>query len=74
MIATMSFNYNKNKRLKNTSITFTHHDKFKNLIIIVEKLINHCKKTIDLRNKIYKIYFDSQISLKVIHVILLIFD
>ena len=71
---TMNFNYNRKKRLKNADITFTHYNKLKNLIIIIEKLINYCEKTIDARNKIYKIYFVNQTSLKVIHVISLMFD
>ena len=53
---------------------FTHHDKLKDLIIIVEKLINHCERTIDAHNKVYKFYFNSQTLLKMIHVMLLIFD
>ena len=57
------------KRLKSASITLTHYDKLKNLIMIIEKLINHYKKAIDARNKVYKVYFDNQTSLKVIHVI-----
>ena len=72
--AAMNFNWNMKKRLKNVSITFTHHDELKNLIMIVEKLIKHYKKTTDARNKIYKIYFDNQALLKVIHVISLMFD
>ena len=42
--------------------------------MIIEKLINYCEKTIDTRNKIYKVYFDNQTSLKMIHVISSIFD
>ena len=42
--------------------------------MIVEKLINHCEKTIDARNKIYKIYFDNQALLKMIYIISLMFD
>ena len=64
--ATMNFNWNKKKRLKNADTALTHHKKLKNLIMIVERLINHCKKTIDARNKIYKVYFDNQTSLKMI--------
>ena len=52
----------------------THHDELEKLIMIVEKLIDHCERATNARDKIYKIYFDSQTSLKVIHVILLMFD
>ena len=38
---------------------FTHHNKLKNLIIIIKELINYYKKTINIRNKIYKVYFDN---------------
>ena len=70
----MNFNKNKKKRLKDADTAFTHHDKLKNLIIIIEKLINHCERTIDAHNKIYKVYFDNQASLKIIHVMSLMFD
>ena len=36
--------------------------------MIVEKLIKHCKNQCNVYNKIYKIYSDNQISLKVIRV------
>ena len=42
--------------------------------MIVEKLINHCEKMIDARNKVYKVYFDNQTLLKMIHVILSMFN
>ena len=51
-----------------------YHNELKNLIMIVERLINYYKKTIDARNKIYKVYFDNQILLKMIHVMSLMFD
>ena len=73
-IATVNFNWNKKKHLKNANTTFTHHDKLKNLIMIIEKLINHCEKTIDARNKVYKVYFDSQTLLKMIYIMSLMFD
>ena len=66
--ATMNFNWNKKKCLKNASTAFTHHDELKSLIMIVEKLINYCERTINARNRIYKVYFDNQTSLKMIHV------
>ena len=66
--ATINFNWNKKKRLKNVDIMITHHDKLERLIMIVEKLINRCERTTNARDKIYKIYFDNQASLKMIHV------
>ena len=70
----MNFNWNKKKRLKNADTAFTHHDKLKNLIIIVEKLINYCERTIDARNRIYKVYFDNQTSLKMIYIMSSMFN
>ena len=37
--------------------------------MIVEKLIDYCEKATNARDKIYKIYSDNQVSLKMIHVI-----
>ena len=37
----------------------THHDELKKLIMIVEKLIDHCERTTNARDKIYKIYFNN---------------
>ena len=73
-ITIMNFNWNKKKHLKSVNTTFTHHDKLKNLIIIVEELINYCEKTINGRKKIYKVYFNNQTLLKMIYVILLMFN
>ena len=71
---TMNFNWNRKIRLKNANITLTYHDELKNLIIVVKRLINYCEKTIDARNKVYKVYFDSQTLLNIIYVILIMFD
>ena len=59
MTTTVNFNWNKKKRLKIANIILTYYNELKNLIIIVEKLINHCEKMIDARNKIYKVYFNN---------------
>ena len=74
MTAMMSFNWNKKKRLKDVDITITHHDELEELIMIVKELIDHCKRTMNARNKIYKIYCNSQVSLKIIHIMLSMFD
>ena len=57
--ATMNFNWNKKKRLKGVNIAIIHHDKLKKLIIIVEELIDHCERTTNARDRIYKIYSDN---------------
>ena len=51
-----------------------YHDKLKDLIMIVEELINYCEKTINAHNKIYKVYFNNQTLLKMIHVISSMFN
>ena len=48
-----------NKRLKNINVLFAYHNELKNFIIIIEKLIKHCKNLNNAYNKMYKIYFDS---------------
>ena len=60
--------------MKNVDITITHYDEFKELIMIVKELIDHCEKTTNARDKIYKIYSDSQTLLKMIYIILLMHD
>ena len=72
--AMMNFNWNKKKRLKDVNITITHYNELEELIMIVEKLIDYCERATNARDRIYKIYSDSQVSLKMIHVILLVFD
>ena len=42
--------------------------------MIVKELIDYYKKTTNARDKVYKIYFNNQTSLKIIHVILSIFE
>ena len=59
IIATMSFNWNKKKRLRDVDIIITHHDEFEKLIIIVENLIDYCERATNARERIYKIYFDN---------------
>ena len=72
--AAMNFNWNKRKRLKSADIAITHHNEFEELIMIVEELINHCERTTNARDKVYKIYSDNQVSLKAIHVMSSMFD
>ena len=42
--------------------------------MIVEESIDYYKRTINARDKVYKIYSDNQISLKMIYVISLMHD
>ena len=59
IVATVSFDLKTNKHLKNVNVIFTHHNEFKSFIMIVEKLIKHCKNSSNVYNKIYKVYFDN---------------
>ena len=52
----------------------TYHDELKKLIMIVKELIDYYKRTINARDKVYKIYFNSQALLKIIYVILSMLD
>ena len=36
--------------------------------MIIKELIDYCEETTNARDKIYKIYSDNQVSLKMIHV------
>ena len=60
--------------MKNISIALTHYDKLKNFIMIIEKFINYYERAIDARNKIYKVYFNNQTSLKMIYVMSSMFN
>ena len=60
--------------MKDADTAFTYYNELKNLIMIVEKLINYYEKIMDARNKIYKVYFDNQTSLKMIYIILLMLN
>ena len=62
------------KYLKNAEITLTYHEKLENLIIIIEKLIKCCEISDNAYNKIYKVYFNSQFSLKAVYIILSILN
>ena len=42
--------------------------------MIIKELINYCEKSIDARNKVYKIYFNNQTLLKAIYIISLTLD
>ena len=42
--------------------------------MIVKELIDYCEKMTNARDKIYRTYFNSQISLKMIYVMSLMLD
>ena len=60
--------------MEDADITITHYDEFEKLIMIIKELIDYYKRTTNMRNKVYKIYFNSQISLKIIQIMSLMFN
>lgn len=47
-------------------MTLTHHEKLENLIRATEKLAKYCKIVVTFESRIYKIYSNSQTSIKII--------
>ena len=45
-------------------MTLTHHEKLKKLTARAERLTKHCQLIQNCKNKVYKVYFDNQTSLK----------
>ena len=52
-------------------MTLTYHKKLKKLIIIVKELIRYCENQCNAYNKVYKIYLNNQILLKMTRVMFL---
>ena len=69
IIAAINLDWNKKKYLKSTKIALIYHEKLKKLIMIVKELIKRCENQRNAHNKLYRIYLNNQISLKVIRVI-----
>ena len=63
MIA-MRINWELNKRLKRSTLIITHHEKLKELIMRIKYLADIVTKNRKYHEKIYKVYNDSQTSLK----------
>ncbi len=47
------------KRLEGVDVALTHHEKLKELIVEVERLIKLCRAKINEISKIYKMYLNS---------------
>ena len=43
-----------------------HYDELKKFTKIIEKLTKHCETFTNSRERVYKIYFDNQVLLKII--------
>ncbi len=74
MIIVMRINWKLNKRLKELTLIITHHEKLKELIARVKYLADVATKNWKYHEKIYKVYNDSQTSLKTMKVMILTKD
>ena len=54
------------KRLKNVEITLIHHDEMKELTMTMKHLVEKCVIENECKNKVYKVYSNSQTSFKII--------
>ena len=64
----MRMNWKLNKRLKRSTLVITHSDELKELVTKVKYLADVVTMNQECHEKIYKIYNDSQISLKAVKV------
>ncbi len=68
----MRMNWELNKRLRRSTLVITHHKKLKELVARAKHLADVVIVNQECHEKIYKIYNDSQTSLKTVKVIILI--
>ena len=61
---TINVNWKMRKKLKNSKVIITHHEKLKKLIAKTKRLVVVTTTNENCRNKIYKVYFDNQNFLK----------
>lgn len=64
--ASVGANWSIGKRLGGVGVALTHHGELEGLTRAVERLAEHCEASTNPRGRIYKVYSDSQASLKVI--------
>ena len=64
----MRMNWKLNKRLRRSTLIIIHHDELKELVARAKHLANIATANQECHEKIYKIYSDSQISLKTVKV------
>ncbi len=70
MIITMKINWKLNKRLRKLTLIITHHEELKELIARVKHLADVITKNQKYHKKIYKVYNNSQTSLKTVKVMI----
>ena len=69
MIA-MKINWELDKRLRESTLIITHHEELKELIAKMKHLADVVTENQEYREKIYKVYRDSQTSLKTVKVMI----
>jgi len=70
MIIAMRINWELNKRLKKSTLIIIHYEELKELIAIMKHLADIVTKNREYHEKIYKVYNDSQTSLKTMKVMI----
>ncbi len=66
----MRMNWELNKRLRRLTLVITHHDELKELVARTKHLTDVVTVNQECHEKIYKVYSDSQTSLKTVKVII----
>ncbi len=66
----MRINWELNKRLRKLTLVITHHEELKELIAKVKHFANIATENRKYHEKIYKVYSDSQTSLKTVKVMI----
>ncbi len=70
MMIAMRINWELNKRLRKSTLIITHHKELKELIARMKHLADIVTKNQKCHEKIYKVYNDSQTSLKTVKVMI----
>lgn len=63
--AAVGANWSQKSRLGGVEMALTHHGELEGLTAGAERLAEHCQLARDCKDRVYKVYFDSQASLKV---------
>ncbi len=66
----MKMNWELNKRLKRSTLVIIHHDELKELVARVKYFTDVVTANQECHEKIYKVYSDSQTSLKTVKVMI----
>ena len=70
MMIAMRINWELNKRLRKSTLIITHHEELKELIARVKHLADVVTENWKYHEKIYKVYSESQTSLKTVKAII----